>query len=65
MSAEIRALAYQLWHKRGSHIGDPDIDWLEAERILKTELPKNARNPRAASLTLLQKWLKDKGINNT
>lgn len=34
---EIAALAHQLWIKRGSPIGSPERDWLEAEGELSFE----------------------------
>lgn len=33
----IRALAYQLWEARGRRDGDPERDWLEAERRLESQ----------------------------
>lgn len=33
----IRALAYQLWEARGRRDGDPERDWMEAERRLKSQ----------------------------
>jgi len=33
-SAEIAALAYNLWQERGCPVGSPEIDWLQAERQL-------------------------------
>ncbi len=32
---EIEALAYQLWQDRGRPEGSPEVDWLEAERMLE------------------------------
>jgi hypothetical protein len=31
---EIQKLAYELWEKRGSPAGTPDVDWHEAEQLL-------------------------------
>jgi hypothetical protein len=31
---QIAALAYALWHERGSPEGSPDVDWLAAEARL-------------------------------
>jgi hypothetical protein len=31
---KIRTLAYNLWLQRGSPIGSPEVDWLEAERLM-------------------------------
>jgi hypothetical protein len=31
---EIQQLAYELWEKRGSPAGTPDMDWHEAKQIL-------------------------------
>lgn len=33
----IRRLAYQLWEARGRQDGDPERDWLEAERRLESQ----------------------------
>ena len=33
----IRALAYKLWEARGRSDGDPERDWLEAERRLDSQ----------------------------
>jgi hypothetical protein len=36
MRAEVQALAYRLWTKRGCPIGSPEVDWFEAEeQVLK------------------------------
>jgi hypothetical protein len=32
---EIATLAHQLWERRGSPIGSPDVDWREAEKQLR------------------------------
>lgn len=32
--AELEALAYEYWQKRGSPIGSPDEDWFRAEEEL-------------------------------
>jgi len=41
---KVRALAHQLWIRRGSPMdGDPKVDWLEAERLISgpiSEAPK-------------------------
>ena len=38
LSPELIALrAYELWRQRGSPVGSPEIDWLEAERELKEQ----------------------------
>lgn len=34
---EVKILAYGLWVKRGRPFGSPEIDWLQAERILERE----------------------------
>lgn len=34
IQSQIQTLAYQLWLERGSPIGSPDQDWLEAEARL-------------------------------
>ena len=34
-SAEIAALAYQLWQARGCPEGSPEVDWLEAEKQIR------------------------------
>ena len=31
----IREIAYAVWERRGSPIGSPDVDWIEAERQLR------------------------------
>jgi len=31
----IREIAYVLWERRGAPIGSPDVDWIEAERLLR------------------------------
>ena len=36
-SAEIAALAYQLWQARGCPVGSPEIDWLQAEQQLRPQ----------------------------
>ena len=38
----IRRLAYQLWEARGRHDGDPERDWLEAERRLESRAVDSA-----------------------
>ena len=38
----IRRLAYQLWEARGRHHGDPERDWLEAERRLESRAVDSA-----------------------
>ena len=35
---DIAELAYALWQKRGSPIGSPEEDWIEAELCLRNEL---------------------------
>ena len=32
---EVERLAFELWERRGSPYGSPDVDWLEAEDILR------------------------------
>ena len=36
-SAEIAALAHQLWQARGCPVGSPEIDWFEAEQQLRRQ----------------------------
>lgn len=36
-SAEIAALAHQLWKQRGCPVGSPEIDWFEAEQQLRPQ----------------------------
>ena len=31
----IRKFAYALWERRGTPIGSPDVDWIEAERQMR------------------------------
>jgi hypothetical protein len=34
---DIAELAYALWQRRGSPIGSPEKDWMEAELCLRSE----------------------------
>ncbi len=34
----VQRLAYQLWEKRGSPLGSPEIDWFAAEEALRAYL---------------------------
>jgi hypothetical protein len=34
----VRKLAYQLWEKRGSPLGSPEIDWFAAEKTVRAYL---------------------------
>jgi Protein of unknown function (DUF2934) len=34
-TAEIRALAFELWQARGCPEGSPEVDWLSAEELLR------------------------------
>lgn len=36
-SEAISNLAHQLWVERGSPVGSPEEDWLQAEKILQTK----------------------------
>ncbi len=31
----VQKVAYQLWEKRGSPLGSPEMDWLAAEKIVR------------------------------
>ncbi|MDE3167726.1 MAG: DUF2934 domain-containing protein [Acidobacteriota bacterium] len=33
---DIAALAYRFWQERGCPVGSPEVDWLRAERQLKS-----------------------------
>lgn len=35
---QVALLAYQLWQQRGSPVGSPEVDWLEAEQQLEHTL---------------------------
>jgi hypothetical protein len=37
-SSELAALAYELWQARGCPEGSPDVDWLEAEKQIRTRM---------------------------
>ena len=34
----VQKLAYQLWEKRGSPLGSPEIDWFAAEKAVRAYL---------------------------
>jgi hypothetical protein len=34
----VQTLAYQLWEKRGSPVGSPEIDWFAAESAIRAYL---------------------------
>ncbi len=34
----VQKVAYQLWEKRGSPLGSPEMDWLAAEEIVRAYL---------------------------
>ena len=34
----VQKLAYQLWEKRGSPLGSPEIDWFAAEKVMRAYL---------------------------
>jgi hypothetical protein len=34
----VQKLAYQLWEKRGSPLGSPEIDWFAAEKTVRAYL---------------------------
>jgi Protein of unknown function (DUF2934) len=34
----VQKLAYQLWKKRGSPLGSPEVDWFAAEKALRADL---------------------------
>jgi len=46
VQAEMQALAYQLWIERGSPLGSPEIDWLEAEARVQAELHARSTSRR-------------------
>jgi hypothetical protein len=33
---DIETLAYALWQQRGCPVDSPEVDWIEAEQIIKT-----------------------------
>ena len=41
-SAEIAALAYQLWQARGCPQGSPEVDWSDAEQQIRGRLNNEA-----------------------
>jgi len=41
-STEIAALAYQLWQARGCPQGSPEVDWLDAEKQIRSRLDEVA-----------------------
>ena len=43
----IRHRAYELWLERGSPVGSPDCDWINAERELVVPATKVAAEPNA------------------
>jgi hypothetical protein len=45
----VRILAYNLWERRGSPLGSPEDDWLEAERQLRGMQRANEETPPAAA----------------
>ena len=43
-SADIAAMAYQLWIARGCPEGSPEVDWFQAEENLRRELGRTSRS---------------------
>ena len=42
---EVARLAYQLWERRGSPLGSPEIDWYSAESALGMRGSQNEFSP--------------------
>ena len=56
-TAEIEALAWQMWEQRGSPPGPSHADWLEAERQLRAQKPAPVADVVPANAE--EKWLAD------
>ena len=44
-SAQIAALAHQLWVARGCPEGSPEVDWFQAEENLRQQLHQTTASP--------------------
>jgi hypothetical protein len=39
---QVATLAYRLWHERGCPQGSPDVDWFQAQQLLRNGQPQIA-----------------------
>jgi hypothetical protein len=39
---QVATLAYRLWHERGCPEGSPDVDWFQAQQLLRNGQPQIA-----------------------
>lgn len=54
-SKEIAILAYRLWQARGCPEGSPEIDWLEAEKQLRSRPEVAPASPQKSEPILVRR----------
>ena len=52
----IRALAHKLWEQRGRPLGSPEVDWQEAERLLRAQQPASQPTSKAVDESIKQSF---------